>query len=152
MINHREFIIAYLGSCLLRYDTEPFAFRGLRQNDSVRNQTDSFLSCPSISLLHTRLLDVPRRLPRVHSSKHSAEEPYEYRWHIRRVGLTLWRYSALCREAVGKFRARVPPQFLSFHKVIINRWATICFILFYWIRYDPFRYISIIAFVHNSIN
>ena len=76
MINHREFTIAYLGLCLLRYDAEPFALRGLRQNDSfVRNQTDSFLSCPSISLLHTRLLDVPRRLPRVHSSEHSAEEP-----------------------------------------------------------------------------
>ena len=76
MINHREFTIAYLGLCLLRYDAEPFAPRGLKQNDSfVRNQTDSFLSCPSISLLHTRLLDVPRRLPRVHSSEHSAEEP-----------------------------------------------------------------------------
>ena len=75
MINHREFTIAYLGLCLLRYDAEPFALRGLRQNDSlVRNQIDSFLSCPSISLLHTRLLDVPRQLPRVHSSKHSAEE------------------------------------------------------------------------------
>ena len=60
MINHREFTIAYLGLCLPRYDAEPFALRGLRQNDSsVRNQTDSFLSCPSISLLHTRLLDVP---------------------------------------------------------------------------------------------
>ena len=75
MINHREFTIAYLGLCLLRYDAEPFALRGLKQNDSfVRNQTDSFFSCPSISLLHTRLLDVPQRLPRVHSSKHSAEE------------------------------------------------------------------------------
>ena len=59
MINHREFTIAYLGSCLLRYDAEPFALRGLGQNDSfVRNQTDSFLSCSSISLLHTRLLDI----------------------------------------------------------------------------------------------
>ena len=76
MINHREFTIAYLGLCLPRYDAEPFALRGLRQNDSsVRNQTDSFLSCPSISLLHTRLLDVPRRLPRMHFSEHSAEEP-----------------------------------------------------------------------------
>ena len=76
MINHREFTIAYLGLCLLRYDAEPFALRGLRQNDSlVRNQIDSFLSCPSISLLHTRLLDVPRQLPLVHFSKHSAEEP-----------------------------------------------------------------------------
>ena len=35
MINHREFIIAYLGLCLLRYDTEPFALRGLRQSDSL---------------------------------------------------------------------------------------------------------------------
>ena len=76
MINHREFTIAYLGLCLLRYNAEPSVLRGLRQNESfVRNQTDSFLSCPSISLLHTRLLDVPRRLPRVHSSEHSAEEP-----------------------------------------------------------------------------
>ena len=76
MINQREFTIAYLGLCLLRYDTEPFALRGLRQNDSLfENQTDSFLSCPSMSLLHTRLLDIPRRLPRVHSSKHSTEDP-----------------------------------------------------------------------------
>ena len=76
MINHREFTIAYLGSCLLRYDVEPFALRGLGQNDSfVRNQTDSFLDCPSISLVHTRLLDVPRRLPRMHSSEYSAKEP-----------------------------------------------------------------------------
>ena len=76
MINHRKFTIAYLGSCLLRYDAEPFALRGLRQNDSfVRNQTDFFLSCPSISLLHTRLLDVPPRLPRMHSSEYSAKEP-----------------------------------------------------------------------------
>ena len=35
MINHREFTIAYLGLCLLRYDTEPFALRDLRQNDSL---------------------------------------------------------------------------------------------------------------------
>ena len=90
MINHREFTIAYLGLCLLRYDAEPFALRGLKHNVSfVRNQTDSFLSCPLISLLHTRLLDVPRRLPRVHSSEHSAEEPWGYRWQIRHVGLTL---------------------------------------------------------------
>ena len=27
-----------------------------------------------------------------------------------------------------------------------------CFISFYWIRHDPFRYISIIIFLHNSIN
>ena len=47
MINHREFTIAYLGLCLLRYDAEPFALCGLRQNDSfVRNQTDSFLRYP----------------------------------------------------------------------------------------------------------
>ena len=76
MINHREFTIAHLGLCLLRYDAEPFPLRGLRQNDSfVGNQTDSFLSCPSISLLHMRLLDVPRRLTRMHSFEHSAEEP-----------------------------------------------------------------------------
>ena len=76
MINYRKFTIAYLGSCLLRYDAEPFALRGSGQNKSfVRNQTDSFLSCPSISLLHTRLLDVPRRLPRMHSSKYLAKEP-----------------------------------------------------------------------------
>ena len=43
MINHREFTIAYLGLCLLRYDTEPFALRGLKQNDFVRNQTVLFL-------------------------------------------------------------------------------------------------------------
>ena len=35
MINHRQFIIAYLGLCLRPYDTEPFALRGLRQNDSL---------------------------------------------------------------------------------------------------------------------
>ena len=35
MINHREFTIAYLGLCLRRYDTEPFALRGLRQIDSM---------------------------------------------------------------------------------------------------------------------
>ena len=76
MINHREFTIAYLGSWLLRYDVEPFALRGSRKNESfVRNQTDSFLDCPSISLVHTRLLDVPRRLPRMHSSEYSAKEP-----------------------------------------------------------------------------
>ena len=76
MINHREFTIAYLGSSLLRCDAEPFALRGSGQNDSsVRNQTDSFLSCPSISLPHTRLLDVPRRLPGMHSSGYSAKEP-----------------------------------------------------------------------------
>ena len=35
MINYREFTIAYLGLCLVRYDTEPFALRGLGQNDSL---------------------------------------------------------------------------------------------------------------------
>ena len=36
--------------------------------------TDSFLCCPSIFLLHTRLLDVPRRSPRMRSSENSAKE------------------------------------------------------------------------------
>ena len=65
MINHREFTIAYLELYLLRYYTDYF----------VRNQTDTFLRCPSISLVHTRLLDVPRRLSRMHSSEYSAKEP-----------------------------------------------------------------------------
>ena len=44
------------------------------------------------------------------------------------------------------FYIRLSGKFLSFHKVIIN----FCLILFYWIRYDPFRSISII--MYNSIN
>ena len=44
---------------MLRYDAKPFALRSSGQNESlVRNRTDSFLCCPSISPLHTRLLDV----------------------------------------------------------------------------------------------
>ena len=40
MINHREFTIAYLGLRLLRYDSEPFALRGILPNIRRKNHRD----------------------------------------------------------------------------------------------------------------
>ena len=96
--------------CLLCCYARPFAFRHSKRNKSfVQNPTDFFLCCRSISPLRTRSLDVRdgcryaffrifgERTIRI-SMVHWACQPY---------GLMV---NALCREAVGKFRRRVPPQ------------------------------------------
>ena len=57
-------------------------------------------------------------------------------------------YSELLIHEITLFR--LSEKFLSFYKMIIDEQQFL--ILFYWIKYDPFRYISIIMFLHNSIN